>query len=125
MAEKQVRIQTGLGPEAFNRRNREAKARAEGGLHICPTCDSELVYPVDWAPARNRQWSVALRCPDCEWQAEGMFAQDVVDRFDDALELGTAQILDDLNLLARANMEEQVDRFVAALQADQILAEDF
>ena len=125
MAERRARIPTGLGPEVFRGHRREPARRAAGDLHVCPTCDSELVYPVDWAPARNRQWSVALRCPDCEWQAEGMFAQDVVDRFDDALELGTAQILDDLNLLARANMEEQVDRFVTALQADQILAEDF
>ena len=83
------------------------------------------MHPVDWAPARAGRWSVTLRCPDCEWRDDGVFAQDVVDRFDEALEVGTAQILDDLNLLARANLEEQVDRFVAALQADQILAEDF
>ena len=125
MTEKQARIQTGLGPDAFSGRRRAPKAHAEGDLHICPTCESELVYPVDWAPARGRQWAVALRCPECEWQDEGVFGQDVVDRFDDALEVGTAQILDDLNLLVRANLEEQVDRFVAALQADQILAEDF
>ena len=125
MAEKQARIQTGLDPAAFSARTREPGDRAEGDLHVCPKCDSELVYPIDWAPAASRQWRVALRCPDCEWHDAGIFAQDVVDRFDEVLEIGTAQILDDLKLLARANMEEQVDRFVAALQADQILAEDF
>ena len=55
----------------------------------------------------------------------GVYAQEVVDRFDEALDGGTEQLLDDLNLLARANMEEQVDRFVAALWADHILPEDF
>jgi uncharacterized membrane protein len=34
-------------------------------------------------------------------------------------------VLDDLNVLIRANMEEQIERFAAALQADQILPEDF
>ena len=125
MAERQARIRTGLDPEAFSARKREPGSRVAGDLHICPTCDSELVYPVDWAPASGRQWAVALRCPDCEWREEGLFAQEIVDRFDEILEVGTAQILDDLNLLARANMEDQVDRFVAALEADQILAEDF
>lgn len=125
MAEKQARTRHGVGPEAFDGRKREPRGRREGGLHICPGCDSELVYPVDWEPANARQWTVGLRCPECEWRDEGVFTQDVVDRFDEVLEIGTAQILDDLNLLVRANIEEQVDRFVAALQADQILAEDF
>ena len=70
-------------------------------------------------------WTVDLRCPDCEWTGGGVYAQEVVDRFDEALDGGTEQLLDDLNLLARANMEEQVERFVAALWADRILPEDF
>ena len=41
------------------------------------------------------------------------------------LDAGTEQLLGDLNLLARANMEEQVERFIAALRAGQILPEDF
>jgi hypothetical protein len=49
----------------------------------------------------------------------------VVDRFDEALDLGTDAMLNDLLLLARANMESEVDRFVAALVADHILPEDF
>jgi hypothetical protein len=48
-----------------------------------------------------------------------------VDRFDEALDSGTEQLLDDLTTLARANMEEQLQRFVTALWADDILPEDF
>jgi hypothetical protein len=96
-----------------------------GELHVCPTCESELVYPVDWAPARRESWSVDLRCPDCEWHGGGVYAQEIVDRFDEELDRGTDQLLADLNLLTRANMEEQLTRFVDAIQRGQILPEDF
>ena len=84
-----------------------------------------LVYPIDSAPAERDRWCVELRCPDCEWLARGVYDQEVVDRLDLALDSGTEQLLGDLNRLARANLEEQVRRFVAALDADQILPEDF
>ena len=125
MAEKHARAESGLGPEAFEAASRNRVGRRAHELHVCPTRSSELVYPVGWSPARHRQWNVALRCPDCEWHGDGVFAQEVVDRFDTALDLGTEQLLDDLALLARANMEEQIERFATALQADQILPEDF
>ena len=41
------------------------------------------------------------------------------------LDLGTEAVLNDLTLLARANMEEEVERFVAALHADHVLPFDF
>ncbi|HYH60633.1 MAG TPA: hypothetical protein VD766_02090 [Solirubrobacterales bacterium] len=54
-----------------------------------------------------------------------MFSQEVADRFDVALDIGCQEVLDDLTDLMRANMESDVDRFLAALEADQILPEDF
>ena len=99
--------------------------RTQEDLHICPSCDSTLVYPVDWAPAAGRRWTVDLRCPDCEWTGGGTYPQEVVDRFDEALDDGTEALLRDLNLLTRANMEEEVDRFVNALSNDFIIPEDF
>lgn len=103
----------------------ERPARTQEDLHICPSCASRLVLPTDWAPAAGRRWTVDLRCPDCEWQGGGTYSQSVVDRFDEALDDGTEALLRDLNLLTRANMEEQVDAFVAALAADHVLPEDF
>jgi predicted RNA-binding Zn-ribbon protein involved in translation (DUF1610 family) len=99
--------------------------RRRGDLHICPECGSDLVYPTDWAPASERHWQVALRCPECEWNGGGRYSQDVVDRLDEELDRGTEAVLDDLNILVRANMEDQIDRFVAALNGDNILPEDF
>ena len=101
------------------------RTRQAGQLEICPSCDRDLVYPVDWAPAGALRWSVALRCPQCEWRGGGIYGQDVVDRFDEVLDDGTQALLDDLELLTRANMESQVEGFATALRDNLILPEDF
>lgn len=106
-------------------RPRATVQRTKADLHICPCCDSDLVYPVDWAPIDGRRWDVELRCPDCEWRGSGTFGQAVVDRFDEVLDAGTSRLLDDLKLLTQANMNEQIELFVAALSAGNILPEDF
>jgi hypothetical protein len=106
-------------------RPRATAKRSKADLHVCPGCDSELVYPIDWAPVAGSRWVVELRCPDCEWRASGTFSQAQVDRFDDVLDTGTACLLDELKFLTRANMKEQIERFVAAMHAGDILPEDF
>ena len=118
-------LEGGLEPSIFETRLETTAPRRDDDLHICPSCNSELVYPTDWAPATNRHWHVALRCPECEWNGGGCYSQDVVDRLDEALEHGTESVLEDLNVLVRANREAQIERFVSALHADQILPEDF
>ncbi len=117
----------GVAPGHFTgaRRGREAAARSDEDLHICPACSSDLVYPANWAPASGRSWTVELRCPECEWTGGGTYSQRVVDRFDEVLDLGTESILEDLELLARANMAEHVEAFTAALWDDHVLPEDF
>ncbi len=115
----------GLSASELDVPRRPLQAGERLGLHVCPSCASELVYPTEWEPAPRKRWNVDLRCPDCEWLGGGLYAQEIVDRFDEVLDAGTEQLLDDLNLLARANMEDQVERFVAALRAGQILPEDF
>jgi hypothetical protein len=94
-------------------------------LHVCPDCTGELVYPVEWEEADETNWEVTLRCPNCEWGTVGVWSQDVVDRFDEELDRGTEALVRDLKRLTRANMEEEVERFTRALQADAILPEDF
>ena len=68
---------------------------------------------------------MSLRCPNCEWTVTGIFAQDVVDAFDEVLDEGTEQLVTDLKQLMHANMSEEIDRFVAALDAEALLPEDF
>jgi hypothetical protein len=108
----------------------EAAGAANGAtpvedLHICPQCDRDLVYPVDWEEASVTHWEVELRCPNCEWTEVGTFDQATVDRFDEHLDNGTETLVKDLRRLVQANMEAEAERFAAALDANAILPEDF
>ena len=94
-------------------------------LHRCPDCEQDLVYPIEWEEASSTHWEVHLRCPNCEWSHVGVYDQDTVDRFDEELDRGTEALVRDLRRLTRANMEDEIDRFVLALGADAILPEDF
>jgi hypothetical protein len=102
----------------------ESASRVEY-LHVCPDCRRDLVYPVEWEEAPPTHWEVLLRCPNCEWRKVGRFDQSTVDRFDEQLDLGTEALMHDLRRLQRANMEEEIERFVSALDADAILPDDF
>lgn len=110
---------TAAGPAT---KDRDASAEC---LELCPDCGGDLVYPTDWAPIGTHRWKVSLRCPECEWYGSGVHEQDIVDRFDEVLDDGTQALLDDLEMLTRANMQEQVDLFVTALRDDLIVPEDF
>ena len=107
----------------------DAAASPAGGplrdLHICPDCDRDLVYPVEWEEYGATHWSVTLRCPNCEWTGTGVFEQHLVERFDEELDRGTEALVRDLKRLMHANMEEEIERFTSALRDDQILPEDF
>jgi hypothetical protein len=113
-----------IGPNAFERGTTLARPQQDE-LHVCPSCSGGLVHPTDWAPASGKRWSVELRCPECEWTGGGVYRQEVVDRLDEALDCGTESILADLQALARANMEDEIDRFVHALHHELVLPEDF
>ena len=94
-------------------------------LHVCGACSSRLVYPVDWDEAGASHWEVALRCPNCEWLGTGVFEQAAVERFDDELDRCMQALVRDLKRLMHANMEDEVERFVAALHAGHIEPDDF
>lgn len=95
------------------------------GLHVCPHCASRLVAPVAWEEAGPAHWDVTLYCPNCDWLGGGVFAEELVERFDEELDRGTEALVRDLQRLMRANMEDEIDRFVTALAADQIWPMDF
>jgi hypothetical protein len=102
-----------------------APAEETRDLHVCTNCESELVYPVQWEEAGADSWHILLRCPDCEWSDSGVFPQGDCDRFDDQLEAGTDALTRDFKRLVTANMAEEIERFIAALQADAIQPFDF
>lgn len=94
-------------------------------LHVCGTCSSNLVFPVEWEEAGATHWEVVLRCPNCEWTGTGIFEQELVERFDEELDRGTEALVRDLRRLSHANMEDEIERFVQALDTDLIVPEDF
>ena len=100
-------------------------AEEQQDLHVCVECDSDLVYPVQWEEAGTENWSVLLHCPNCDVFREGVFTQDNVELFDEELDRGADALARDYKRLMRANMADEIDRFVGALNAGAILPEDF
>jgi hypothetical protein len=100
-------------------------AQEHQDLHVCVECGSELVYPVRWEEAGPENWSVLLHCPSCEVYREGVFDQDNVEEFDEQLDRGADALARDYKRLVRANMADEIELFVGALEADAILPEDF
>ncbi len=94
-------------------------------LHVCPECSSTLVYPTAWEEAGEERWELLLRCPNCEWDGTGTFDRETVEALDEELDRGTHALLTDLKQLMHANMEDQIERFIAALHAGAILPMDF
>jgi hypothetical protein len=97
----------------------------DGDLHMCGSCGSQLVYPLEWEEAGPRHWEVTLRCPECEAVTVGVFDQETVERFDEVLDEGTDALVSDLKHIMQTNMEDEVGRFVRALEAGHIVPEDF
>jgi hypothetical protein len=94
-------------------------------LHVCLGCGSGLVYPVEWEEAGPENWNVLLHCPNCDLHREGVFCQDTVEAFDEELDRGADVLAGDYKRLMRANLAEEIERFVGALNSDAILPEDF
>ena len=70
-------------------------------------------------------WEVTMRCPNCEWHGVGIFEQQVVEKFDEVLDRGTEKLVQDLKRMMHANFEDEIERFVLALEDDHIVPEDF
>ena len=103
----------------------EALDRAGSGLGHVVRTNIYVTDPVHWDEAGPENWNVLLHCPNCDVYREGVFAQDTVESFDEELDRGGDALARDYKRLMRANMAEEIERFVGALQADAILPEDF
>jgi len=94
-------------------------------LHVCRDCGSNLVHPIDWEEVATDTWRLELRCPNCEWIGGAVYDRSIVELLDEELERGMETIVRDLRHLTHANMEEQIERFIHALQDDLIVPFDF
>ena len=112
-------------PDASPAVPKDPPAEPHQDLHICTECRSDLVYPLQWEESGPVNWSVLLHCPNCDVYREGIFAQETVETFDEELDRGADALARDYKRLIRANMAEEIERFVGALTSDAILPEDF
>jgi hypothetical protein len=101
------------------------EAGSAGQLHVCFHCSGQLAYPLDWAEEGPRHWRIVLRCPECESRREGVFEQAAVERLDDELDRAASLLLGDLKRMTYANMSEEVEFFIRALDADLIVPSEF
>ena len=100
-------------------------AHRTAGLHHCTRCASDLVYPTAWEEIGDDVWSLELRCPSCEHRSMGTYDRATVERLEEELDRGTYEMVTDLKQLMHSNMEDEIDRFVSALDADHIWPIDF
>jgi predicted nucleic acid-binding Zn-ribbon protein len=94
-------------------------------LHICPECGSALVQTLEWAPVDMRRSRLELGCPECGRRSVGVFYEEELGRFDARLERGRDSLVQTLAELQHDNMEQEIERFSAALRANQVVPEDF
>jgi hypothetical protein len=94
-------------------------------LIVCPSCASDLVYPVSWEESSGTTWTIERRCPNCEWRHSGEFDDEDLTHFDEALNEGTETLLIALRDTTRANMEAAAERFIDAIKLDLIEPMDF
>ena len=107
---------------------RQARHQTETstGLHVCPECRSRLVQPIRWEQTAERtNWRLWRRCPECGWEAEGVYGEREIDSFDEELDLCAQALNEVLEALERESMENVVESFVKALASDLISADDF
>jgi hypothetical protein len=122
---KTIEVVLFSGLEGTERTREPQPAEPFQDLHVCLECESGLVYPMEWEEADSENWSVLLHCPNCDLFREGVFCQDTVEAFDEQLDRGVEQLAGDYRRLMRANMAEEVQRFIGALHAGAIAPEDF
>lgn len=67
----------------------------------------------------------AAACPNCGVYRDGLFSQRAVDAPNEEIERGVDSLTRDYKRMVRANMAEEIKGFVAALDANGILPEDF
>jgi hypothetical protein len=110
----------------MNRPNgKTAPAKPHQDLHVCVVCSSSLVHPVELEESGAQNWRVVLRCPNCDVYREGIFSVDTLEALDEELDHGADALAREHERMVRANMAEEIERFVGALHADAIFPEDF
>lgn len=101
-------------------------------LRICPDCDCRFCFESAAEPMTADLWLVVVQCPNC-WGAWRRTVNDIqLELFEHALDEDTHMIEHTVDMLALENaahelqeLDAEVARFAAALEANAILPMDF
>ncbi len=94
-------------------------------IQTCPLCKSELVYPVERCQVNDMEWKVLLLCPNCSCKREMVVERETVRELLKNARVGRESLMRELDRMQKRNMEEEVDKFICALNKDHILPIDF
>lgn len=97
----------------------------EQDLGWCGSCACTLVQPLTTEPVGRSHWRVSLRCPNCLWVGTAVLDEQALDLFEQARGRDIDVIRRELVQISLANMIEDAERFVEALDGDHILPSDF
>jgi hypothetical protein len=96
-------------------------------LDVCVRCGRSFVVPaaiLEVVP-NDRCYTVELACNNCGHSRVGTYDEDTMEGLDRALDREQATLEETALRVFRENMLEEIERFVAALDANLILPEDF
>ena len=94
-------------------------------LQNCPLCKSDLVYPVERCQLNDLEWKVLMLCPNCMCKQELVVDRETVREILRTARIGRENLMKELDNMQKKNMEEEAEKFIAALHKDHILPIDF
>lgn len=97
-------------------------------LTRCATCKIESVVPIMDECIHNRvsdHWLLSLVCTSCHMRREVLVRHAQAEAFDRALDEQARLLQSAIRRFERASMEDDIQRFVNAVDADCIWPEDF
>jgi hypothetical protein len=115
-----------LAAELLDPRSRPSSLPEPSGLQVCPHCSKPFVVPgeVRQLVGVNRV-RLELACSNCGWASVEVHEDTELASLEIALDRSFADLLWTLEVVWIANEEGAIERFAEALQADQIVPEDF
>lgn len=102
------------------------KAAMQPAVELCcRDCGSDLVAPLQWEQMDEETWSILLGCPECETVYELVLGRSTMERYIAQLHAQKRALIADLRHWDKARFREDVERLLALIDADLVVADDF
>lgn len=91
----------------------------------CVICKSELIYPVERFQLNDIEWKVLLLCPNCLTKRELLVDRDTVRDMLKKARIRREALSKQLEAMKKQNMEEEAEKFISAINNNNLLPIDF